>query len=374
MRTQLSSALKSAIPITLLASPLLMGASQPTAVDSVAVNFMAAEPVAAYPTERSPYGTNCNAETYEAAQVANRGRGQSVDVIAHPAGTSPQAIVTSEQELSAVAQRLNVPRERLYNAVRRLLLSNPYSSDSMDSEQAENNCIALSNPEFLIAQIDDPLPILGPVNGGSFESPVVPSVPVVRPTVTPAERPAIAPATPSRLPSPQIAPTIAPSGASVSVDPTNITPTNVNPTPFDGIPISTLASRPDGNYRYVAGAVENRAYSDAELQQQSRAVFVLKKDGNRIVGELTPRFGESSSVCITGIVSGDSISGSAYAQADDDKLSASTLVASAPAGALQLQSTGSMSEVSAPIGAVLDLSSFSMINAGSALPPKSCEG
>jgi len=373
MRTQLHPALlhpalKSAVAVTLLASPLLMSAAQPAA----------AYPALSSPAER--YGESCNAETYEAAQLINQGRRQSVGAIAQPAGDGAHAIVTSEQELSAVARdRFNTSRDRLYTAVRRLLLANPYASDSVDSEQAENNCIALSRSEILLAQAADPLPVLGPVNGGSFgtptPSPATPSAPVAAPASSPASAPitlpapvtpAPAPAAPAPLTSP--AQTSAPfSNPPSSIDPTNITPTRVNPTPFDGMPIATLSSRPDGNYRYVSGSVEARPYSDSELQQQGRAVFVLKKDGNRITGELMPRLGESGT-CITGVISGDSVSGLAYSSAADGKLS----VPSA-SSALRLMPSGSNAEAISPVRAVLDLSDFSMINAGSTLPPKSCE-
>lgn len=404
MRTSLNSAsrnlaLGTIFPLTLLASPVLMGAAHASG-----------NATSAYPTEQ--YGANCNAETYEAAQLVDSGRRQGVDAIAQPTDSSSHAIVTSQQEFSNLS-RENLPplsRARLYTAVRRLLLSNPYANEPLEHEQAENNCIALlnlqflnselSNSEVLVAQAVDPLPVLGPVNGTLDVPPagIVPTntppattpstlAPATTPTITPA--PADLPASVS--PAPAItAPTVAPTPASApvnnalppassaplspvqlfapssSIDPTNITPTQINPTPFDGAPVSTLSSRPDGNYRYVLADAKNRVFSDAALQQENVPVLVLRKEGNRVIGELMPRFGEPG-ICVTGIVSGDSISGSAYAATADSELPANTTVY----GVLELGAlTASASAPRANAG--LDLSRFSMINAGSSLPPETC--
>ncbi|MFK8186038.1 MAG: hypothetical protein AB8B99_21900 [Phormidesmis sp.] len=361
MRTQLYSALKTALPFTLMASPLLMGSAQ-AAVQATA------QTTSAYPTERSPYGANCNAETYEAAQLVNGGRSQRVDAVAHPSDASSHAIITSQQELSTLSRESlpTLSRARLYTAVRRLLLSNPYASDSADSEQAENNCIALLNLDVLVAQAADPLPILGPVND-SFDVPPASSSPASAPVALPV--PASAPTAPAPA-STQPASTQPAStqlfAPSFSLDPTNITPTRVNPTPFDGAPISTLSSRPDGNYRYVLGDAENRVFTDAALQQENVPVFVLRKEGNSVVGELMPRFGESG-ICVTGIVSGDSISGVAYPVSAARSLPSGSTVY----GVLSLKSSPESADRT-QANAVLDLARFSMINAGSSLPPKSC--
>ncbi|MEM6452546.1 MAG: hypothetical protein AAF703_19795 [Cyanobacteria bacterium P01_D01_bin.105] len=367
----------------MVTSPLLMtGAAQPAA----------AYPTAVYPTEQLPYGTNCNADTYEATQLSNQGRPQSVDAIAHPTGAVSRAIVTSEQELSQfLSDRLSaLSGERLHTAVRQLILSNPYmngydavgsdaiDSDAIDSEQAESNCIALGNRkllgdlEILIAQAGDPLPILGPVNSTTIndatsesasEQPA--SAPARKPVTSPTAAPLPIPAS-TPLPPDVPAASVSPSRPSLSIDPTNVTPTGVEPIPFDGAPISTLSSRPDGNYRYVAGDVEDFMLTDTELQQRNGAVAVLRKEGNRVVGTLMPQFGEPG-MCITGIVSGDSISGTLYPRSTDGKLPVDAI-----SEALRLQPTRAIGEEPTAVSAVLDLSGFSMINAGTTPPPKSC--
>ena len=375
MRTQF----KSALPFVLMAAPLLLGAKPASAEDSVA----------AYPSAPSRYGQHCNAEFYEAQQLTNPGRRQSVDAIAQPTHSS-DAIVTSETELNSVAREnaSAIPGQRLYQAVRRLLLSNPYAdAQQADIEQAINDCMALIREETLIAQADDPLPILGPVNSGPI-APNPASLPTepVRTEPAPMQQPLVAPIVesivePAQTRPPQAEPVSTPSRASQaseslptsssspranSIDPTNVTPTAVNPTPFSGAPITTLAARADGNYRYVAGAEAGRTYTDAELQQQNRAIFVLRKEGNRVVGELMPRLGEAG-VCIVGVASGDRISGFAYLPDPSAGISAYS-------GALQFWDSTAVaaSEGIASANAVLDLAGFSMVNAGSMTPPKSC--
>ena len=402
MRIQLFSAFSPALALSLIASPLLAGTLSQSAK------------AAYYPTPSAPYGNNCNAETYEAAQISNqlsnRGRQQQIDAIAQPTEASSHALINSEQELSAFSrERLSaLTGERLYTAVRRLLLSNPYAEGSPETgqtrgqatEQAQSNCMALLDSEFLVAQAFDPLPILGPVNSPRDTPPAAvpsatptPATPAPATQLSPSAAPAPLPAAPAQpdpvlarpaIASPSLsAPASAAPSPAANTDPTNITPSQLNPTPFDGAPITTLSARPDGNYRYVSGSVEARPYSDAELLQQGRTIFVLRKESNRVVGELMPHIGESG-ICITGIASGDNVVGAAYAAMSTDAESTDTESANtesadteekaiAFSSALQLQPTQADAATTSPISAVLDLSSFSMINAGSTFPPKSCD-
>ncbi len=158
-------------------------------------------------------------------------------------------------------------------------------------------------------------------------------------------------------------------------DPSNVTPTTVEPTPFDGSAIATLSSRPDGNYRYLAGTAEFRVYTDAELQQQGGSVFILRKEGNNITGNLLPRVGQPG-MCVTGIVSGNTVTGSAYpfgnAETAAETGDEMTLQAYGNGALVVSQTTISQTDGLYYARAILDLSNFSMINAGVVLPPVRC--
>ncbi len=397
MLPKLPAALKSSLPLLLIASPLLLGAARQ--MDSESYQFP------------------CNVPAAEGSVPVSDGQGQN--------NYSQEAAGEITAEDAAAFASVGGPSlgER-WAITLRLLISNRYTQE--DSPAAgitntpataptENNCLAqqqepsnetllaqavpTSSKPLTIAQEPDLLPVLGapPVNSipaNPIPAPVPTRLPAPTPatplpTVRPLPRPDPAPANLPILTAPISQPTPAndnipagfPGDRSSSIDPTNITPTRVYPTLFDGGTLQTLAARPDGNYRYVAGDVESRAYTDAEIQQSGRSVFVLRKEGNRVTGNLSSRLGQPG-ICMTGIVSGDMISGSAYPY--------SSLEAARPAGGsirdenFEVYGSG-VFQVMQPekikIGeqesiyyasAVLNLSSFSTINAGSSLPPKSC--
>lgn len=353
--------------------------------------------LAAKPMDLEDRGFVCNIDRPSAAEGSGQYSEQYSQeaeerAIAQPISTQYQALVNSEQELSAFS------RARWATALR-LLLSNPYVNETATSPggvrtspataPTQNDCLASATGEIFLSQEPDLLPVLGPppsqpinqpVNRPVVTPPVVPP-PVVTPS-TPPVRPAPAAVTPTAPTTPTMPTTVtplpapvsptpatidAPSGLSTgpaSFDPSNITPTTVDPTPFDGLTISTLASKPDGNYRYLAGAAEQRAYTDEELQQQGGSIFVLKKEGNRITGSLLPRLG-SPGICVTGVASGNTVSGFAYP--DGDAQPQSNLP-----GALQVRQVRTENEGFYYAGAVLDLSGFTPINAGASLPPERC--
>lgn len=217
--------------------------------------------------------------------------------------------------------------------------------------------------------------------------PVVESPAAVPPAV---EYPAAAPPAveypavePSSVEPPSPSTESSPSNQPTSLDPNNITPTTIDATPFDGSVIATLASRPDGNYRYLAGDAEFRTYTDAELQQQGGSIFVLKKEGNNITGNLLPQLGQPG-ICVTGVVSGNVVTGAAYPYGTPDPAAEGGDPSSNNTGEITLQQYGNgalvVSRPTRPAagvlyyaGAVLDLSGFSMINAGVIVPPSGCD-
>ncbi len=224
-------------------------------------------------------------------------------------------------------------------------------------------------------------PRVDPASESIPAAPVTP--PVTSPVTSPVSQPVAPPSPPVQIVAPPAAvqtpvpvlaapPPIEPfsSDRAPSVDPYNFTPTTVQPTPFDGKAISTLSALADGSYRYLAGSAEPRLYSNAEINQRSDSIFLLSKVGNQVTGYLLPGIGRLG-LCITGIASGNSITGTAYANASTQSLE----TAASPYGSiLQLQNIRTDSSGLEFANAVLDISHYSMINVGSTLPPTECGG
>lgn len=137
-----------------------------------------------------------------------------------------------------------------------------------------------------------------------------------------------------------------------------------------------LATLPDGNYRYVSGETEDSVFTDQELRQRGGSIFLLKKEGDTVTGDLLPRLGLPG-ICITGSANGDTISGAAYPYDTTDTLQDSARNIGETfepygSGALQIRRTRTEGNRLYYASAVLDLSNFSRINAGSSLPPSRC--
>ena len=137
-----------------------------------------------------------------------------------------------------------------------------------------------------------------------------------------------------------------------------------------------LAELPDGNYRYVSGETEARTYTDQELRQRGGSIFLLTKVGDTVTGDLLPRLGLPG-ICVTGSVNGDTVSGAAYPYDTTDTLQDSArdigeTFEPHSSGALQIRRTRTEGNRLYYASAMLDLSNFSRINAGSSLPPTRC--
>ncbi len=264
--------------------------------------------------------------------------------------------------------------------------------------QASGELPDLSGPSPVPAPaVETPIE-LPTVGTPTVEPPTVETPTIETPAKPPAEPPAKLPAklpaveTPALQPLPSSAPSSPPPAAEPppstvapaplanpsplsQPDPSNFTPTTLNPTPFDGKVIKTLAALTDGNYRYLSGEAEDRVYTDAELQQRGGSVFVFKKEGNLVTGSLLPRIGLPG-ICVTGIASGNTVSGEAYPNDTTATFQDSDIGQTFQpdgSGALQIRrTTRADNERLYYAEAVLDLSDFSMINAGSSLPPASC--
>ena len=343
-----------ALPAVLI-SPLLLSAAQPPVLDSISAT--------------------CRLE--DAATIEGQIEGANVvyqgEATAQPRSSAANVAVTSENELTAFV------RDR-WNAARRLIRENPFFNNSTPEEQARAEALCLAqleaDYEVLLAQAESgeqtvtdtgastALPDLGSSNSASGPANTAP-------TSRPQSRSA-----PGQT-SPTARPTVDPANLPVANDPSIYSGPEFEPTPFDGTVVRTLADFPDGNYRYIAGEAEERAYSNEELRQRGGSVFVLRKVGNTVTGDLLPRIGLPG-ICVTGTVSGDVITGAAYPYDTTDTLQDSARQIGETyephgSGALKIRRTRTDGNKLYYAGALLDLTNFTPINAGTSLPPSSCQ-
>lgn len=138
------------------------------------------------------------------------------------------------------------------------------------------------------------------------------------------------------------------------------------PTTFYG----TIAGLADGNYRYVSGPAEARAYSDQELLSRGGVLFVFRKTGDRVIGSYSYVDGEA--ICVTGRVSGNTVAGQAYPANGVARDLAEEFAAWGPATFLRVRRTRGDAGERYYSSATLELNDFSQINAGSSLPPSRC--
>ena len=364
----MASLIKSALPLTLAISPLLVAAAHPPTLETTGV---------------------CN--TWDSAsENAQPGSAQSAQAvteqpIARPISTdSTHAIVNTEEEMSLFSNR------RLVSAVRRLLnrqsaTAQASASTAASQGEAFRQCGALGEAEFEMAVAPVPVYLAQATEGGQPPLPVLDDFPasttpdVIAPEATMPAAPI--PVTPAVLPKPApvltpIKPSAGVTQASTGSDPSNFTPTVAAPTPFDGSVPITLATLPDGNYRFLEGDAENRAYTDEELAQRGDAVFLARKEGASVVGTLFSPFGQAG-VCVTGQVSGNAVIGASYsaeaAETEAAETVADAVSTSASEGVAPMSQIERVGEAVISEQAVLDLSEFSIINAGTMLPPVSCE-
>lgn len=139
------------------------------------------------------------------------------------------------------------------------------------------------------------------------------------------------------------------------------------PTTFYG----TIAGLADGNYRYVSGPADDRFYSEQELRRRGGVLFIFRKTGDQLMGSY--QYIDGPSICVTGRVSGNTVTGQAY---PDDGMVMDldeAFVSWGPATFLRIRRTLGDEGERYYGSAALELNDFSKINAGSSLPPRSCE-
>lgn len=136
---------------------------------------------------------------------------------------------------------------------------------------------------------------------------------------------------------------------------------------------TSFADLPNGNYRVTSATYPNRVVSNEELVQNGGTLFRFRKFGEEVTGIFS--YIDSDRVaCIAGKIEGNKVTGQAYTDSDVS-LGESTAIFLGPGGYLQLgQNNGGARQTGARRydSAVLNLDTFSRINAGAVLPPESC--
>ncbi|MEM7797167.1 MAG: hypothetical protein AAF579_22275 [Cyanobacteria bacterium P01_C01_bin.118] len=263
--------------------------------------------------------------------------GGSTEVTYEQFGTAvpgpAQAILTTERSLTFP--------NRAIDAVRQLLLSNPTYYRELVGFNDPDGFAAIN--ATLICQAD-----------------TVASPPARSGAAVPSQRPAASTELPDLSQNPR-------GELPVSDTPGATTDVGTPSTFYD-----TIAGLADGNYRYVSGpAAIDRVYSDQELLSRGGVLFIFQKTGDEILGSYSYIDGES--ICVTGRVSGNTVSGTAYPYDGTARDLGETFATWGPATFLRVRRPRGEEGDQHYASAVLELNDFSKINAGSVLPPSSCE-
>lgn len=131
-------------------------------------------------------------------------------------------------------------------------------------------------------------------------------------------------------------------------------PATETPTPPAASP--ALSALPNGNYRFVLADFDNRVVSDEELIEAGGAIFLFRKFGDTVTGELSYVDSDNPGFCISGMAEDNRVTGTVVG--NSDRILGDFL-------------TTKVSEAGALEG-VLNLEGFSRINAGARLPIESC--
>ncbi|MBT9314102.1 hypothetical protein [Leptothoe spongobia] len=265
------------------------------------------------------------------------------------------AVVPGPAEAVLTTERSLVFPNRSIDAVRQLLLNSPnYYQRLVGFNDPDGfapvNATLICRAEAVAARPGSTRP--KPARVGSERSPQ-------RPAAS-AELPDLSGNPSSRSPSSDL-PVLGDDG------PRGSTGSSTTPTFYD-----TIAGLADGNYRYVSGpAAVDRVYSDQELLNRGGVLFIFRKTGDEIIGSYSYIDGEA--ICVIGRVSGNTVSGQAYPDNGVARDLAEDFMAWGPAKFLRVRRTRGDEGERYYSSATLELNDFSKINAGSVLPPSSCE-
>lgn len=136
-----------------------------------------------------------------------------------------------------------------------------------------------------------------------------------------------------------------------------------------------IADLPDGNYRYWTGTPQGLTVTDEQLIEAGGVLFRFRKQGNTIVGIYGAI--DNETICITGRVTGNTVAGNAVRTGEPGNpatllSSDDTFVAWDSSDYLKVRRGRQTGSDVRYASALLELSRFNRINAGSQLPPERC--
>ncbi len=129
----------------------------------------------------------------------------------------------------------------------------------------------------------------------------------------------------------------------------------------------TLAALPNGNYRMASAEFTNNIVSDEELLAKGGYLFTFRKFGNKVTGNFG-HIDHERGACVTGTVSGNTITGEAYTVNEPTTIGGKTYLD--PLGVLLLgnPTTGEVRYNNS----VMNVEGLFQINAGTQIPRESC--
>ena len=130
---------------------------------------------------------------------------------------------------------------------------------------------------------------------------------------------------------------------------------------------TTLAALPNGNYRMASAEFTNRVVSDTELLASGGYLFTFRKFGDKVTGSFG-HIDHERGACVTGTVSGNTITGEAYTVNEPTTIRGKTYLD--PLGVLLLGDPVT-SEVRYN-NSVMNVDGLFQINAGARIPTESC--
>lgn len=98
-------------------------------------------------------------------------------------------------------------------------------------------------------------------------------------------------------------------GNDISKEPSNDPTNNTKPSPSPSN-LPTIASLPDGNYRYATAKLPQSTISDQDLVRAGGYYFLFRKQSNNITGILSQVDSENT-ICISGKINGNTVTGKA---------------------------------------------------------------
>lgn len=188
--------------------------------------------------------------------------------------------------------------------------------------------------------------------------------PAAEPDVIPEDEPADPPTAPvdetpeeapeETTPVPETVPETPPTDIP-EAPPEEVTPPATPEAESDALNLSAL---PNGNYRVVSADLPFETITDERLLETGGALFLFRKFGDEVTGVYSFIDSEGGS-CIAGTLEGNTVTGESFAYSENPR-EGTFLTLGTPVGEGRYE------------GSVLDLSSFSRINAGTRLPVESC--